>query len=72
LTVRTGPSEPLTDREIDMVRQVAQGRTNSEIAADLYVPQATVKTNLANVQRKLAVRNRVEIAAWAWRPGWCF
>ncbi|MGH9060357.1 MAG: response regulator transcription factor, partial [Acidimicrobiales bacterium] len=47
------------------------GRTNSEIAAGLYVTQATVKTHLANVQRKLAVRNRVEIAAWAWRTGLC-
>jgi DNA-binding NarL/FixJ family response regulator len=70
-TPETAPSEPLTDRELDVVRQVARGRTNSEIAADLYVTQATVKTHLANVQRKLAVRNRVEIAAWAWRTGLC-
>jgi DNA-binding NarL/FixJ family response regulator len=70
-TQEPAPSEPLTEREIDVVRQVAQGRTNSEIADGLYVTQATVKTHLANVQRKLAVRNRVEIAAWAWRTGLC-
>ena len=70
-TPDTAPSEPLTDRELDVVRQVAQGRTNSEIAAGLFVTQATVKTHLANVQRKLTVRNRVEIAAWAWRTGLC-
>ncbi|WP_370949391.1 response regulator [Amycolatopsis sp. cg5] len=70
-TPDSAPAEPLTERELDVVRQVAQGRTNSEIAADLFVSQATVKTHLANIQRKLTVRNRVEIAAWAWRTGLC-
>ncbi|GLY50633.1 response regulator transcription factor [Lentzea sp. NBRC 102530] len=61
--------EPLTDRELDVVRLVANGNTNDEIAAKLYVSVATVKTHLANAQRKLSVRNRVEVAAWAWRTG---
>jgi DNA-binding NarL/FixJ family response regulator len=60
---------PLTEREIAVVKLVAQGHTNEEIAAQLYVTSATVKTHLANVQRKLSFRNRVEIAAWAWRTG---
>jgi DNA-binding NarL/FixJ family response regulator len=63
------PQEPLTDRELDVVRLVALGRTNAEIAADLYVSLSTVKTHLASVQLKLAARNRVEIAAWAWQTG---
>jgi DNA-binding NarL/FixJ family response regulator len=63
------PVEPLTERELAVVRLVAQGHTNDEIATRLYVTPATVKTHLANVQRKLTVRNRVEIAAWAWRTG---
>ena len=63
------PQEPLTDRELDVVRLVALGRTNAEIAADLYVSLSTVKTHLASVQIKLAARNRVEIAAWAWQTG---
>jgi DNA-binding NarL/FixJ family response regulator len=63
------PTEPLTEREIAVVKLVAQGHTNEEIAAQLYVTPATVKTHLANVQRKLTFRNRVEIAAWAWRTG---
>jgi DNA-binding NarL/FixJ family response regulator len=63
------PVEPLTEREIGVVRLVADGHTNEELAARLCVTQSTVKTHLANVQRKLAVRNRVEIAAWAWRNG---
>ncbi|ALG10814.1 response regulator [Kibdelosporangium phytohabitans] len=63
------PVEPLTERELAVVKLVAQGRTNDEVATELFVTLATVKTHLANVQRKLAVRNRVEIAAWAWRSG---
>ncbi|MGR3931869.1 response regulator transcription factor [Streptomyces sp. BRA346] len=64
-------TEPLTQRELDVVRRVARGRTNEEVAADLYVTLSTVKTHLGNVQRKLAARNRVEIAAWAWENGIC-
>jgi DNA-binding NarL/FixJ family response regulator len=63
------PREPLTDRELDVVRLVALGNTNAEIAAAMYVSLSTVKTHLASVQLKLAARNRVEIAAWAWRTG---
>ena len=61
--------EPLTEREKDVVRRVALGRTNAEIAAELYVSLSTVKTHLSSVQLKLAARNRVEIAAWAWQNG---
>ncbi|MEU6357147.1 response regulator transcription factor [Streptomyces sp. NPDC047072] len=63
------PAEPLTERELDVVRLVALGRTNNEIAAELYVSLSTVKTHLSSVQLKLAARNRVEIAAWAWQNG---
>ncbi|MBK3580057.1 response regulator transcription factor [Streptomyces sp. MBT65] len=61
--------EPLTDREAEVVRLVALGRTNAEIAAELYVSLSTVKTHLSSVQLKLGARNRVEIAAWAWQHG---
>lgn len=73
-TARTGaadPVEPLTQRELAVVRLVARGRTNEELAAELYITRSTVKTHLANIQRKLAARNRVEIAAWAWETGVC-
>lgn len=63
------PAEPLTDREADVVRCLARGATNAEIAAELFVSLSTVKTHLANVQTKLDARNRVEIAAWAWESG---
>ncbi|MFJ6795848.1 response regulator [Streptomyces sp. NPDC091268] len=63
------PAEPLTEREREVVRCLARGRTNAEIADELSVSPATVKTHLANVQAKLEARNRVEIAAWAWESG---
>ncbi|WP_181784786.1 response regulator [Pseudonocardia pini] len=61
--------EPLSPRELDVVRAVARGRTNNEIAAELFVSLSTVKTHLGNVQAKISARNRVEIAAWAWEHG---
>ncbi|MFF3606780.1 response regulator [Streptomyces sp. NPDC002463] len=65
----SAPELTLTARELDVVRLVARGRTNEELAAELYVSLSTVKTHLGSVQRKLAARNRVEIAAWAWENG---
>ncbi|CBG68011.1 MULTISPECIES: response regulator transcription factor [Streptomyces] len=61
--------EALTERELDVVRLVALGHTNAEIAASMFVSLSTVKTHLGSIQLKLAARNRVEIAAWAWRTG---
>ncbi|WP_219419068.1 response regulator [Pseudonocardia nigra] len=61
--------EPLSPRELDVVRAVARGRTNAEIAAELFVSLSTVKTHLTNVQTKLSARNRTEIAVWAWEHG---
>ncbi|WP_199537128.1 response regulator [Spongiactinospora gelatinilytica] len=61
--------EPLTERELDVVRLVARGRTNLEVAGKLFVSLSTVKTHLGSIQSKLGVRNRVEIAAWAWESG---
>jgi DNA-binding NarL/FixJ family response regulator len=64
-----GRAQPLTARELDIVSLVADGRTNAEIGAELYITAGTVKTHLAHIQRKLGVRNRVGIAAWAWETG---
>jgi DNA-binding NarL/FixJ family response regulator len=62
-------ASPLTEREMDVARLVAVGRTNQEICDQLVVSLSTVKTHLANIQQKLDARNRVEIAAWAWESG---
>jgi DNA-binding NarL/FixJ family response regulator len=63
------PAEALTERELEVVRLVARGRTNEEIAGELFVSLSTVKTHLGSVHRKLGARNRVEVAAWAWESG---
>ncbi|MEV5204027.1 response regulator transcription factor [Streptomyces sp. NPDC053720] len=60
------PTQPLSGREMEVTRAIARGRTNQEIAAELFISLSTVKSHLATIQNKLQVRNRVEIAAWAW------
>jgi DNA-binding NarL/FixJ family response regulator len=61
-----GAGHQLSERELDIARSIARGRTNQEIAAELFISLSTVKTHIARIQAKLAVRNRVEIAAWSW------
>jgi DNA-binding NarL/FixJ family response regulator len=60
------PATSLSERETEVVRAIATGRTNQEIGAELFISISTVKTHVANIQVKLGLRNRVEIAAWAW------
>jgi DNA-binding NarL/FixJ family response regulator len=60
------PVEPLTPREEEVLRTVARGRTNGEIADELDISLSTVKSHLASLMTKLGVRNRVEIAMWAY------
>ena len=63
------PAMPLSARELDVAQAIARGRTNSEIAAELFISLSTVKSHLTSIHNKLDVRNRVEIAAWAWGTG---
>jgi DNA-binding NarL/FixJ family response regulator len=63
------PAERLTERELDVVRVVARGLTNAEIAAELLISLGTAKAHLSSAQAKLGARNRVEVAAWAWATG---
>jgi DNA-binding NarL/FixJ family response regulator len=60
------PTVPLSKRETEVIRAIAKGRTNHEIGAELFISLSTVKSHLASVQSKLGLRNRVEVAAWAW------
>ncbi len=63
------PEPALTDRELNAVKAVARGRTNAEISTELMISVSTVKSHLASIQRKIAARNRTEIAVWAWESG---
>lgn len=60
------PVEVLTDREQEVFRTVARGRTNAEIAQELHISLSTVKFHLAGLMTKLGARNRVELAMWAY------
>jgi DNA-binding NarL/FixJ family response regulator len=64
-----GEFEELTPREIDVVRLVAQGLSNRQVARQLFVGEATVKTHLNHVLAKLDVEGRPGLVAWAWRHG---
>ena len=60
------PREALTPREEQVLLAVARGRTNSEIAGELFISLGTVKAHLASIMLKLGSRNRVELAMWAY------
>lgn len=59
----------LTPREIELVRRVAQGLRNKQIAAELHITEGTVKTHLRNVYKKLQLDNRVEVRRYAEEKG---
>lgn len=61
--------DALTDREIDVLRLVAKGRANKEIASDLGIGEKTVKTHVSNVLGKLGVQSRTQAALHAARVG---
>ncbi len=59
----------LTEREAEVLALIAQGRSNGEIAADLYVAETTVKTHVNRIFAKTASRDRAQAAAYAHRHG---
>ena len=59
----------LTERELGVVRLVAQGMSNTEIAARLYLSEATVKSHIARILAKLGLRDRVQVAVFAYENG---
>jgi DNA-binding NarL/FixJ family response regulator len=60
----------LTEREVEILVEVAKGATNKEIARKLFISESTVKSRLRNIFRKISVRDRAEAAAYAIRKGY--
>ena len=61
--------DPLTEREVEVVRLVAQGFTNHQIADHLVIGEATVRTHVGNILNKLHLANRVQATLYALREG---
>jgi len=59
----------LSERELGVVRLVAQGLSNAEIAARLYLSETTVKSHIAHILAKLDLRDRVQVAVYAYEHG---
>lgn len=68
-TASSRPADDLTERERDVLKQVARGLSNKEIGLTLAISPHTVKAHLRHILDKLNLRNRAEAAAWAERNG---
>ncbi len=63
------PLESLTEREIEVLRLVAQGLSNRQIAKKLFISERTVRTHVSNILRKLHLESRTQAALYALREG---
>ena len=66
---RADELDALTERELEVLREVATGATNAEIAERLFVGEATVKTHVSNLLTKLSCRDRVQLVVFAYESG---
>jgi DNA-binding NarL/FixJ family response regulator len=64
-----GPRDPLTPRELDVVKLIAEAYTNKQIAEILHLSEKTVESHRANLLAKLGMRDRVELVRYAIRRG---
>jgi NarL family two-component system response regulator LiaR len=59
----------LSDRELEVLRLIADGRSNAEIAAKLFISEKTVKGHVSNILSKLHMMDRTQAAVYAWQQG---
>jgi NarL family two-component system response regulator LiaR len=63
------PFTELSEREFDVLRLIAAGRSNTEIAEALVISENTVKTHISNLLKKLHLDDRTQAAVYAWQQG---
>lgn len=68
-TTDRSPANGLTPRELQVLRLIAEGRSNNEIARQLYITEGTVKTHVNNLFAKAGVRDRAQAVTYAFRHG---
>jgi NarL family two-component system response regulator LiaR len=66
---KQAPVDPLTEREVEVLRQVARGKSNRQIANDLVISEGTVRTHVSNILSKLHLASRTQATLYALREG---
>src|SRR5688500_9107007 len=66
---KPNPFSELTERELDVLRLVADGQSNKDIAASLVISEKTVKSHISNILGKLHLADRTQAAVYAWQEG---
>lgn len=66
---QVNPFTELSEREFDVLRLIAAGRSNAEIAETLVIGESTVKTHISNLLKKLHLDDRTQAAVYAWQQG---
>ena len=65
-----GPSEALSEREVEVLRLIGSGTSNKEIARRLYITEGTAKNHVSKILRKLGLKDRTQAALYAAERGW--
>ncbi len=69
MQAEANPFQALTERELEVLVQIAEGKNNAQIASQLFISEKTVKTHITNILAKLNLADRTQAAILAWQSG---